>query len=82
MNKHKTEDYKMSAVKYYLKNSISLEKICEIFDCKKQSLSRWVEHYEKEKSIKRHSRKPVSYKITNEHGTTSGTKLEGRIKKK
>jgi len=67
MNKHKTEDYKMSAVKYYLKNSISLEKVCEIFDCKKQSLSRWVERYEKEKSIKRHSRKPVSYKITNEH---------------
>ena len=67
MNKHKTEDYKMSAIKYYLKNSISLEKVCEIFDCKKQSLSRWVERYEKEKSIKRHCRKSVSYKITNEH---------------
>lgn len=38
MNKHKIEDYKMSAVKYYLKNSISLERVCEIFDCKKQSL--------------------------------------------
>ena len=63
MNKHKTEDYKMSAVKYYLKNSISLEKVCEIFDCKKQSLSRWVERYEKEKSIKRHNRNQFLIKL-------------------
>lgn len=31
----------MSAVKYYIKNSNSLEKACEIFNCKKQSLSRY-----------------------------------------
>ena len=40
--KHKTEDYKISAVKYYLSNSFSLYYVCNIFGCKKQSLTRWV----------------------------------------
>jgi hypothetical protein len=38
--KHKTEDYKLSAVKYYLFNSFSLDYVCNIFSCKKQSLAR------------------------------------------
>ena len=33
--KHKTEDYKISAVKYYLKNNDSFSKTCKVFDCKK-----------------------------------------------
>jgi len=43
--KHKTEDYKLTATKYYLKNKdkLSMTKICNIFDCPKQSLSRWVD---------------------------------------
>ena len=64
--KHKTQDYKISAVKYYLKENKSLNEVCDIFSCKKQSLFRWVNRYKKDKSIKRYSRKPVSYKITNE----------------
>ena len=60
MVKHKTEDYKLSAVNYYIKNKVSMDKVCEIFD----SLSRWVNRYEKDKSIKRYSRKSISYKIT------------------
>jgi len=39
--KHKTKDYKLSAVKYYLSNSFSLDYVCNIFGCKKQSLARW-----------------------------------------
>ena len=31
---------------------------------KKQSLSRWVQRYNNDKSIKRYKRKPISYKIT------------------
>ena len=42
MSKHKSEDYKISAVKYYLNNDVSLDDVCEIFDCPKQSLYRWV----------------------------------------
>ena len=41
MPKHKTEDYKLSAVKYYLKNDFSMEYVCDIFECKKHSLPRW-----------------------------------------
>ncbi len=66
MPKHHTEDYKISAVKYYLKHNISMEKTCKIFECSRISLKRWVNRYKKDKSIKRYSRKPVSYKITNE----------------
>ena len=36
MTKHKTEDYKISAVKYYLNNDNGdgYKKTCKIFDCK------------------------------------------------
>ena len=61
--KHKTEDYKISAVKYYIKDNKSLDEVCDIFSCKKQSLSRWVERYEKEKSIKRHNRNQFLIKL-------------------
>lgn len=67
MSKHKSEDYKLSAVKYYLNNDISLDDVCKIFDCPKQSLYRWVKRYNNENSIKRHSRKSLSYKINREH---------------
>ena len=67
MPKHKTEDYKLSAVKYYLKNDFSMEYVCDIFDCKKQSLSRWVDRYLLENSIRRHNRLPVSYKVKKKH---------------
>ena len=67
MSKHKSEDYKLSAVKYYLNNDVSLDNVSKIFDCPKQSLYRWVKRYNNEKSIKRHSKKSISYKITREH---------------
>ena len=35
MSKHKSKDYKLSAVKYYLNNDVSLDNVCEIFDCTK-----------------------------------------------
>ena len=37
MTKHETEDYKISAVNYYLNNDRGdgYKKICKIFDCKK-----------------------------------------------
>ena len=66
MSKHKSEDYKISAVKYYLNNDVSLDNVCEIFDCPKQSLYRWVKRYDELEEIKRLSRKSVSYKITKE----------------
>ena len=64
--KHKTEDYKLSAVKYYLSNSFSLDYVCNIFGYKKQSLARWIERYKDVKELKRHNRTNISYKITKE----------------
>ena len=59
MSKHKSEDYKISAVNYYLDNDVSMDYVCNIFNCKKQSLSRWVQRYNNDKSIKRYNRKPL-----------------------
>ena len=47
MSTHKSEDYKLSAVKYYLNNDISLDDVCVIFGCTKQSLYRWIKRYNK-----------------------------------
>lgn len=51
MSKHKSEDYKISAVNYYLDNDVNMDYVCNIFNCKKQSLSRWVQRYNNDKSI-------------------------------
>ena len=64
MPSHKSEDYKITTVKYYLEYEVTYAETCEIFKCSERSLKRWIERYKKEKSIKRYSRKPVSYKIT------------------
>ena len=51
-------------MKHYLKKSKNLTKTCKEFDCSRISLKRWVKRYLEEKEIKRHNRKPISYKIT------------------
>ena len=66
MSKHKSEDYKITAVKYYLENYINYTKTCNIFKCSERSLKRWIERYKEYDEIKRHDRKPISYKITKE----------------
>jgi len=67
MSKHKSEDYKISAVKYYLESNESQEKVCEIFKCSVRSLYRWIERYKNENEIKRHSRIPIAYKVSKKH---------------
>ena len=66
MQKHHTEDYKISAVKHYLNKSHNLTKTCNEFDCSRISLKRWINRYNDEQSIKRHNIKPISYKVTKE----------------
>ncbi len=41
--KHKSDDYKTIAVKYYLNNKDSMDKVCKIFNCKKSTLKDWIE---------------------------------------
>ena len=66
MPKHKSEDYNISAVQYYIDNNTSYAETCRIFKCSDRSLKIWIERYNNEKSIKRHNRKSISYKITEE----------------
>jgi transposase len=67
MTKHKSEDYKLSAVKYYLKSKKTQEEICNIFNCSHRSLKRWTTRYITNKTIKRYNRKPISYKVKKTH---------------
>ena len=67
MTKHKSEDYKLSAVKYFLEKKDTQENTCKIFKCSVRSLLRWTKRYKEEKEIKRHNREPISYKIKKEH---------------
>ncbi len=66
MPKHKGEDYKVSAVKYYLKIGNQI-KTCKIFECAPRSLMRWVKKYEETEAVKRKYRKYIAYKIKKEH---------------
>jgi hypothetical protein len=40
MSKHKSEDYKISAVKYFIENNDTQENVCKIFKCSVRSLLR------------------------------------------
>ena len=60
--KQHTEDYKQTAVKYYLDHNEDMRDTCEIFNCKFQSLARWVKTYKNTGKI----RKNHNLKITPE----------------
>ena len=45
MTTHKSEDYKVSAVNYYLTEDTTQEEVCKIFKCTPRSLMRRVERY-------------------------------------
>jgi len=67
MPTHKSNDYKLSAVKYYLSHSKNQVQTCKIFGCSERSLMRWVDKYKSTNNITRKKRDYTSYKITNSH---------------
>jgi transposase len=64
---YKSNDYKLSAVNYYLVEDKKQEEVCKIFKCSRRSLMRWVERYKKDGNIDIHYRKPVAYKVKKEY---------------
>ncbi len=66
MPTHKSSDYKLSAVKYYLSHSKNQVQTCKIFGSER-SLMRWVDKYKSTNNITRKKRDYTSYKITNSH---------------
>jgi transposase len=67
MTNHKSEDYKLSAVNYYLTEDTSQLETCRIFKCTPRSLMRWVKQYKKEGNVNIHYRKPIAYKVKKEY---------------
>jgi len=67
MTHHKSEDYKLQAVKYYLLEDNTQEKVCKVFECYRRSLMRWVEQYKKKGNLERNNRTPIAYKVKREH---------------
>ncbi len=51
--KHKSPDYKLSAVNYYFNHEDGYDNTCKIFDCKKSSLKRWIQTYKTTKNLTR-----------------------------
>jgi len=64
MPPHKSEDYKITAVQYYLSKNKNQLQTCEIFECHPRSLMRWVDKYNK--NIIRKNRIPKAYKVKKE----------------
>ena len=64
---HKSSDYKLTAVKYYLSHSKNQVQTCKIFGCSERSLMRWVDKYKFTNNITRKKIDYTSYKITNSH---------------
>jgi transposase len=67
MPTHKSNDYKLTAVQYYLVEDKTQEEVCKIFKCTPRSLMRWVGQYKKEGNVNIHYRKPVAYKVKKEY---------------
>lgn len=65
MTKQHTTDFKLSAVKLYLKFN-SIRKVSEILNCSKSSLHRWVERYFETGNIERKNYKKRISIITND----------------
>ena len=63
MSTHKSSDYKLTAVKYFLYNNVSQLDTCKIFNCNPRSLMRWVNKYKTTNTIKRKNRTYKSYKV-------------------
>ena len=64
MSKHHSQDYKLSIVKYYKSHNKSLREVCDLFNCKYNSLYRWVNRYDEHNNIKRKQTIKKSYKVT------------------
>ena len=53
MPKHKSEDYKLSAVNYYLTENCNKLQTCKIFKCSCRCLMHWVNKYKQNNQILR-----------------------------
>ena len=55
MVKQHSDDFKTTAIKLYLKLN-SIRKVCDLIDCNKSTLQRWIERYYETGDIKIYKR--------------------------
>jgi transposase len=68
MPDHKVNEVKLLAVEYLMNNpDKTQDEVCEIFQCSRRSLMRWVEKYNRLGEVKRENREAIAYKVTDEH---------------
>lgn len=68
MGKHHSDDYKQASVDYYFSmDEPSIRDTCLIFNCKRESLRRWIIRYLTNGTVSNKQRKEGSYKITKTH---------------
>ena len=58
---------KKLAIKYYLKNKISQEKVSEIFNVNPRTFRRWLKTYNNNEKLDRPKRQTKSYKTKRKH---------------
>ena len=63
MGKHHSDDYKETAIKYYMTTNDSLRNTCAIFGCCHTSLTRWINQYEENGNVKRKQRNNKNIKV-------------------
>ena len=54
MTTRKSNDYKITAVNYYLVQDKTQEEVCKIFKCNPRNLMCWVERYKKDGNVDIH----------------------------
>lgn len=62
-----TAKTKNLAIKYYLKNEISQEKVSEIFNINPRTFRRWLEAYKNNEKLDTPKRQNKSYKTKHKH---------------
>jgi transposase len=67
MTTRKSNDYKITAVNYYLVEDKTQEEVCKNFKCNPRSLTCWVERYKKDGNVNIHYRKSIAYKVKKEY---------------
>ena len=66
MSSHKLQDYKLSAVKYYLKYKMRV-KLVGPLSVVREVLMRWVKKFQTSQSIERKDRVNVAYEVKHKH---------------
>ena len=78
---HKSIDYKITAVQYYLVEDKTQEEVFKISKCYPRSLMRWVKRYKNEGNVDIHYRKPDAYKVKKEYVKFLVDEINKKIKK-